>query len=122
VRKLLKELNAESSAGRYAFLYKGRNLFWSLLWQAFANDTENVDDHLAQYGEDLVVSQSFRSLFAGYARNRVRPVINALTEQEPYDKMMSEEKYGFLSTRNAYDRAMAIAANKFDWSKRGFPT
>jgi hypothetical protein len=36
--------------------------------------------------------------------------------------MMSEEKYGFLSTRNAYDRAMAIAANKFDWSKRGFPT
>lgn len=119
--KLLKELNDDNTAGRYAFLYKGRNLFWALLCQAFLNDSKQLVENMEFHGEDLVVTQSIRSILAAYAQSRVRPILNSLVTQDPYKDMMQLEKYGFLSTRSAFERAMNIGAERYGWAHRTLP-
>jgi hypothetical protein len=121
IAKLLKELNDDNAAGRYAFLYKGRNLFWALLCQATVNDSKHLDDNIEMHGEDLVITQSLRSILASYAQSKVRPILNALVAQDPYKDMMQLEKYGFLSTKSVFERAMDIGAERYGWKHLSLP-
>jgi hypothetical protein len=121
IAKLLKQLNPDGVEGRYAFLYRGRNLVWALLCQAFLNDTKNLADNMAFYGDELVIPKSLRDKLARLAKDKVRPILDRLVDQDGYRELMKQERYGFLTTRATFDRAMTIAADLWEWKRRSLP-
>lgn len=118
IAKLLSQFG-EKSDPRYAFLYRSRNLLWALLCQAFLHDAAHREALSEEHGTDLVVSQEFRALMGRYARTRVRPILNAIVREDPYASYLAEERYGFLSTRAIFDRAMEKANVEYGWDHRG---
>lgn len=117
IAKLLEQFG-EKTDTRYAFLYRARNLIWALLCQSFLNDKRQRDRAADEFGWDLVVGREFRELMERYARAKVRPILNALVSEEPYASYRAAEKYGFLSTRAIFDRAMEMAKEKYGWRHR----
>jgi hypothetical protein len=98
---------------------KARNLTWALLIQALLND-KKFSVYVEDYGSKLVKEAAFRDILKQLTGNRVAPLIRELFASPAYKEKVEQEKYDFLRTSEAFKKAMTIAMDKYDWSKKSF--
>ena len=58
--------------------------------------------------------------FEALTGNRVAPLIKDLFASPAYKDKVAQEKYDFLRATEAFKKAMTIAMDKYDWSKKSF--
>jgi len=110
----------ESLAQKYhAAVPKARNLTWALLIQALLND-KKFTVYVEDYGAKLVKETAFREILKQLTGNRIAPLIRELFTSPAYKDKVTQEKYDFLRTTEAFKKAMAIAMDRYDWSKKSF--
>jgi hypothetical protein len=98
---------------------KARNLTWALLVQALLND-KKLSMYLDEYGSSLVKQATFGDVLKQLTGNRVAPLLRELLGSSAYQEKVAKEKYDFLRTTEAFRKAMAIAGDKYGWSKKSF--
>jgi hypothetical protein len=98
---------------------KARNLTWALLIQALLNDRK-FPVYIEDYGAKLTKEAAFWDILKQLTGSRVAPLIKELFGSSAYKDMVAREKYDFLRTTEAFKKAMAIAMDKYHWSKRSF--
>ena len=98
---------------------KARNLIWALLVQALLND-KKLPIYLDDYGSSLVKEATFGDVLKQLTGNRIAPLIKELLNSSAYQEKVIQEKFDFLRTTEAFRKVMAIAADKYDWSKKSF--
>lgn len=98
---------------------KARNLTWALLVQALLNDRK-LPVYLDDYGSRLVKEATFGDVLKQLTGSRIAPLLKDLLCSSAYQEKVAQEKYDFLRTTEAFKKAMALAADKFGWSKRSF--
>ena len=98
---------------------KARNLTWALLIQALMND-KNVATLHNDYGGSLVKEKTFGDTLKKLAGNRIAPIYKELLGSPAYADKVSQGKYDFLRTTEAFRKSMSIAADKYGWSKKSF--
>jgi hypothetical protein len=110
----------ESLAQKYqAAVPKARNLTWALLIQALLND-KKFSVYVEDYGSKLVKEAALRDILKQLTGNRVAPLIRELFASPAYKDKVAQEKYDFLRATEAFKKAMTIAMDKYDWSKKSF--
>lgn len=110
----------EALAQKYqAAVPKLRNLTWALLIQALLND-KKLSGYLDDYGGSLVKQGTFGDVLKQLTGNRIAPILRELLNSSIYHEKISQEKYDFLRTTEVFKKAMAIAADKYDWHKKSF--
>jgi hypothetical protein len=112
----LKEVLAQKYQ---AAVPKARNLTWALLIQALLNDRK-FSEYIENYGSKLTKEAVFRDILKQLTVNRVAPLIRELFACPAYKDKVAQEKYDFLRATEAFKRAMTIAMDKYDWSKKSF--
>jgi hypothetical protein len=107
----------ENSSEKYFEFYsKSKNLIWGLIIQGILNDSK-LDFFIENYGKNLLIEANFNELVKGIGDKKVRPILSEIWKAEKYQKNIQEQNYSFLKTRAIFDHAMAIAREKFNWSK-----
>jgi len=110
----------EALAQKYqAVVPKARNLTWALLVQALLND-KKLQNYLDDYGSRLVKEATFGDVLKQLTGSRVAPLLKDLLGSSAYQEKVTQEKYDFFRTTEAFKKAMAIAGDKFGWSKKSF--
>jgi hypothetical protein len=110
----------EALAQKYqAAVPKARNLIWALLIQALLNDKKR-SVYIEDYGTKLVKEAAFRDILKQLTGTRVAPLIKELFASPAYRDKVTQEKYDFLRATEAFKKAMTIAMDKYDWSKKSF--
>ncbi len=110
----------EALAQKYqAAVPKLRNLTWALLIQALLND-KKLAVYLDDYGASLVKQATFGDVLKQLSGNRIAPILRELLGSSTYQEKITQEKYDFLRTTEVFKKAMAIAADKYDWHKKSF--
>lgn len=110
----------ESLAQKYQIAVpKARNLTWALLIQALLND-KKFSVYVEDYGSKLVKEAALRDTLKQLTGNRVAPLIRELFASPAYKDKVAQEKYDFLRATEAFKKAMTIAMDKYDWSKKSF--
>jgi hypothetical protein len=108
----------ESMPAKYATaIPKAKNLIWALLIQAVLND-RRLEQYREQYGTSLAKEATFSDVLKQLATTRIMPLLKELIASPTYRAKVEQGKYDFLRSSEAYKRAMDIAGNRFDWSKR----
>ena len=110
------------SVGRQKYqadLPKARNLTWALLAQALLND-KKLSIYLEDYGSSLVKEATFRDILKQLIGGRVAPLLKELLSNPAYQDKVVQEKYDFLRATEAFKKSMAIAMDKYGWSKESF--
>lgn len=116
VLRRLREALPEKYQGA---LPKLRNLTWALLIQGLLND-KKIHAHLEDYGMTLVKQATFSDLLKQMTGAKVASIIKELLASSTYADKVKQEKYDFLRTTEAFKKAMLIADDKFDWTKKSF--
>ena len=98
---------------------KARNLTWALLVQAILND-KKLPEYRENYGASLVKQTMFADVLKHLTGTRIAPILKELLSSSAYQDKVAQERYDFLRTTEAFKKAMAIAADKFSWSKKSF--
>lgn len=98
---------------------KARNLSWALLVQALLNDRK-ISDYYEDYGVKLVKEAAFSEILKSLAGARVAPILKELLGSSSYSDKVSQERYDFLRTSEAFRKAMAIGMERFSWVKKSF--
>ena len=62
----------------------------------------------------------FGDVLKQLTRTRVAPLLKELLGSSAYQEKVAQEKYAFLQTTDVFKKAMAIAADKYGWSKKSF--
>jgi hypothetical protein len=98
---------------------KCRNLTWALLIQAFLNDkgTKRICD---EYGNGLIKEKLFGDTLKQWTTTRVAPIYKELFNSAMYSDKVSQQKYDFLRTTEAFRRSIFIAGERFGWTKGSF--
>jgi hypothetical protein len=111
---------AEALAQKYqASIPKARNLTWALVIQALLND-KKFSVYLDDYGSSLVKEATFGEILKQVAGNKIAPILKELLTSSAYQDKVAQEKYDFLRTTEAFKKAMAIADDKYEWTKKSF--
>ena len=76
--------------------------------------------YLEEYGSSLVKEAMFGEILKQLTGNRVTPILRELMGSAVYQEKVAQEKYDFLRTTEAFKKAMAIASDKYNWSKKSF--
>ncbi len=111
--RLIREI-MEKGEKKYAYMRRARNLLWALLCQGILND-EQLEENTMRFGRTLAVENDYMDWLAKLASTKVRFLISAAVEMEPYASKAADERYSFLKTRVLYDLCMGQAKKKFDW-------
>lgn len=111
--KLVAEI-LDKGANKYWFMGRARNLLWGLLCQGILND-EKLELFAERFGEGLSVEADYTDWMAKLASTRCRLIIKETIAEEPYAKMIKEERYGFLRTNAVYTKCMDAAYRKYGW-------
>jgi len=98
---------------------KARNLTWALLVQAILND-KKFPAYLDDYGSSLVKQSMFGDILKQHTGNRVVPLLRDILGSSAYKDKVTQEKYDFLRTSEAFKKAMVLAADKYGWVKKSF--
>jgi hypothetical protein len=114
--RLIKEI-MEKGEKKYAYMRKARNLLWALLCQGILND-ENLEDYAGRFGRTLAVENDYVEWLAKIASTKVRFLISAVVEKEPYASKAADERYTFLKTHVLYDQCMLEAKKKWGWASK----
>jgi hypothetical protein len=98
---------------------KARNLSWALLLQALFND-KRFPNLLENYGENLRRNPPFNEILRQLVGNRIAPLLKDLMASALYADKVSQGRYDFLRTSDAFKNAMNVAYEKFHWAKQSF--
>jgi hypothetical protein len=102
-----------------AAIPKARHLAWALLLQALFND-KNFSAFQADYGETLVKEVAFSEFLKKLTAGKVAPLLKELMASPTYAEKVSQERYDFLRTSEAFKNSMNIAYAKYQWSRKSF--
>lgn len=116
LNKLVQEIESRG-ANRYFFARKARNLVWALVCQGMLNERE-LPAYAERFGQGMTVEADFTSWVTGLAANPVRYLLKDLSEREPYQQKIAEERYDFLRTRAAYEQCMEFAHKRWKWVQK----
>lgn len=108
----------DSGAEKHSDYYRrAKNLIWALASQALLNSPE-LERLADDYGADLVCQTSFVEFLNNKVAPKVRMVLLALGKEANIARAIDDGKYDFLRSQATYSKAMAIAKDKYGWSKR----
>jgi len=110
----IREVSPEKYRG---VIPKARNLIWALLAQALFNHPKYAE-LLDDYGSSLKKEVMFGDLLKQLAGTKVWPLLKALFASSSYKDKVEQQNFEFLRTNDAYKRAMAIADDRFGWTKK----
>ncbi len=114
--RIIREI-MERGEQKYFYMRRARNLVWALLCQGILNE-ENVKECAEQYGKTLSMETGYTELLARLASARIRFLISAAVEQNPYARKIEKEQYGFLKTKALYAECLRQAHEKWGWTTR----
>jgi len=110
----------EALAQKYqTAISKARNLTWALLVQALLND-KKLSTYLEDYGSSLVKESTYGDILKQLTGARVAPILKELLGGSAYRDKVTQEKFDFLRTSEVLKKAMAIASERYEWSKKSF--
>jgi hypothetical protein len=95
------------------------NLTWALLVQALLND-KKLDSYRDDYGGGLVKEAAYSDLLKQLTANRIAPILKDLLGSSAYAAKVADDRFDFLRSSEVFKKAMAIAADKYGWTKRSF--
>lgn len=98
---------------------KARNLIWALLIQALLNHPK-YDEHCDEYGTSLKKEAPFGDLLKQLASAKIWPILKALLSSATYKDKVEQQNFEFVRTTEVFRRAMAVADDKFGWTKKSF--
>jgi hypothetical protein len=98
---------------------KTRNLAWALLLQALFND-KRLATFQEDYGTRLTKNVAFNDILKQLTGSKIAPLLKDLMASPIYSDKVSQGKYDFLRTSEAFKNAMNIAYDKFKWSRKSF--
>lgn len=104
----------ERGEQKYFYMRRARNLVWALLCQGILNE-ENLKEYTEQYGKTVSMETGYTELLTNLASTRIRFLISAAVEQDPYAREIEKEHYGFLKTNALYEECLKGAREKWGW-------
>jgi uncharacterized protein YkuJ len=116
LRKLVAEI-MDKGANKYWFMGRARYLLWALLCQGILNDPK-LEHYAEEFGEGLSVEADFTDWLAKLASTRCRLIVKDAVGNDPYAKMIREERYDFLRTNAMYKKCMEAAYEKYHWLEK----
>jgi AIPR protein len=116
LRKLSREIE-QKGQNKYWFISRARYLLWALLCQGLLNHRE-LENLSEEYGTTMSLPAGYTELLTQIATTKVRPMLSALMNDPDYADKVAEDNLSFLRTDRAFDKCMAIAANKWGWSHK----
>jgi hypothetical protein len=96
---------------------KARNLIWALLAQALMNSPK-YREILDDYGTSLKKEAPFGDLLKQLASAKIWPILKTLLASATYKDKVEQQNFEFVRTTEVFKRAMAVADDKFGWTKK----
>lgn len=109
----------EEKAGQWLVpaIRKSRNHVWALLIQAVLNDPD-LDSLLEAFGIGLTQEHAYGDYLKELAGTKVLHALRESYNNDDCREKILKEKYTFTKTKEAYQRAMAAASERYGWTKR----
>lgn len=118
INRVFPAMEERAGAWLVPAIRKSRSLIWALLIQGILNDDKVLDANLEAYGNTLTQEHSFGDYLKELASGRVLSALRESYSNDDSRKKIEAEKYTFTKTKEAYQRAMAFAAERFGWAKK----
>ena len=96
---------------------KSRNHIWALLIQGVLND-DDAEGLAESYGGTLTLELQYGNYLKELASGRVLSALKDAYGTDDCKSKIEAEKYTFTKTKEAFQRAMSAAADRYGWSKR----
>lgn len=116
LNKLVQGIESRG-AKSYSFVRRARNLVWALVCQGMLNDRD-LSSYAERFGRSMTIEADFTTWVTGLATNSVRYLLKDLSEREPYQQKIADERYDFLRTRASYEQCMEFAHKRWKWVQK----
>lgn len=113
--RVIKEI-LERGERKYAWARRARSLIWALLIQGVLNDPE-LDAHAQAWGTKLTFEPGLVDHLTALAGSKVRLLLGSIVV-ERHALELEQERFGFLRTNAVAAACLALARERFGWTKK----
>jgi hypothetical protein len=116
LRKITSDI-VQKGVNKYWFAPKARYLIWALACQGILN-SKHLESLSDEDGCRLAVSANYTENISKIATANIAPILAELVGDEEYAARVADDKFGFLRTDAAFEKAMNIGYKKWRWVQK----